>query len=356
MFNAALVLGTSFLISFLIIPAIIHLALKRNLYANIKPVLKGQKVRKITNLGGVAIFVGLRITHSLLIEIPDFPANFISATLFILFLFGLNDDLTGVRPISRLLAQAIVAFIMIVPAQLYFESLGRILGIEQNIPFVFEIITAIFIVGLVNAFNLIDGIDGLAGVLGLLGSIVFAYLFFLNGDEGFALFSLALFGALAAFLAYNLFDAKIFMGDSGAYTIGFVFAILSVRLVNRVDESAIQFAGIQIRSAYGIITAISIIPLFDTLRVLVLRICRGSHPFRGDNNHIHHRLLKMGLSHSQISLSLGLATCMFIFIAFSLQAYSPFIQILILFGLALVLNTFLHFSFAWKTKSKPLVE
>ena len=348
MYSFILVLISSFLISMLTLPSIIHLAAKKNLYGRAKPVLKGLNRRQISSLGGIAIFVSLRLTHSIFIDIPNFPVNYFIAALFIIFLVGLNDDLTGVKPLSRLLAQSIVAFIIIYPGQLYFNNLNQLIGDLAINPVIIKLGTAVFIVGLINAYNLIDGIDGLAGLLGALGSIIFAYLFFRSGNTPLELFCLSLFGALLGFLVYNISPAKIFMGDSGAYIIGFTFAVLSIELINQVQQSPITLAGIQLKSAFGLVAAITIIPVFDGLRVFTLRLFNKTNPFKGDNNHIHHRLLKMGLTHNEIALSLTLSTLSLCILSLSLQQLSLLTQLSILFCSTLLLNILSHFLYTKK--------
>lgn len=338
-----LILIISFFITYLSIPSIILLAIKRNLFQTVKPVLNSHSKRAISNLGGVAIFIAIRITQSLFIDIPNFPVKYVTASLFILFLVGLNDDLTGVRPISRLLAQIIVAIIIVFPGGLYISSFEDILGLQSIEPLVAQILTMIFIIGLVNAYNLIDGIDGLAGTLGILGSFTFACLFHLSGNDGLAMLALALFGALLGFLRYNISPAKIFMGDSGAYIIGYLFALFSVQLINQVHTEPIYFNGIYLKSAYGVVAAISIVPVFDSARVFFLRLYHKTHPFKGDNNHIHHRLLKMGLSASQIALMLGSFTLVLILTALSLQGLAAIYQVFIVFSITLLLNIATHF-------------
>ncbi len=351
MYTSIIVLLSSFLITFLVIPGIIHLAIRRNLHTTTKPALDGHKIRNISSLGGVAIFTALRITHSLLIEIPDFPLNYFIASLFIIFLVGLNDDLTGVRPLSRLFAQISVALILVFPGELYLQSVDNILGLTNMGPWFNQLITLLFIVGIINAYNLIDGIDGLAGILGVIASAVLAYIFYANQQIGLAMFFLALLGSLFAFLYFNLLNARIFMGDSGAYIIGICVAMGAIELVNKVSVSHINLGAITITSAYGLITAITIIPVFDTLRVFALRLYSKTHPFKGDNNHIHHRLLKMGLTHTQTSLILGAITILMVACALALQNYSPLKQVLTIFFLALLINLISYLLF--QLRSQP---
>jgi UDP-N-acetylmuramyl pentapeptide phosphotransferase/UDP-N-acetylglucosamine-1-phosphate transferase len=337
MYSFLLVLISSFLIVVFTTPGIIHLASKRNLYGRTKPVLKGLSRRQICSLGGIAIFISFRITQALFIEIPLFPTNYFVVSLFIIFLVGLNDDLAGISPISRLFAQIIVALIMIIPGGLYFTTLDQIFGVALD-PIFSKVITGLFIVGIINAYNLIDGIDGLAALLGALGAFTFAYLFYLSGNIPLALLCIALFGSLMGFLVYNFSPAKIFMGDSGAYIIGFSFAILSIMLSNSIKDNSFILIGYTVKSSFGLIASILIIPVIDCLRVMFSRIIRGVHPFVGDNNHIHHRMLKSGLSHSQSSLILVFLNFFFVLLALGLQNFAPLTQIIILLIIAILLN------------------
>ena len=339
MYLAVLILISGFLISYLLMPNIIYLAIRKNLFSSLKPVLNGGEVRKISNLGGIAIFVGLRITHSLFIDLENFPSNYYIAALFIIFLIGLNDDLTGMRPLNRLIAQISVALVIVIPGDLYVHSLDGMFGIYELNPMLGMFLSAFFIVGLINAFNLTDGIDGLAGSLALTITLAFAYLFYLLHRTDLALLSLAFSGTLLAFLLYNLHPAKIFMGDSGAYIIGFTMGTLSIELVNGISQNSIEILGLTIHSAYGIVVALMFLPIFDTVRVFTLRICNKKHPFKGDSNHLHHRLIKLGLTHSQIAATFVVTTLALTLCSILLHNFNPAIQVLILLAIVLLLNT-----------------
>ena len=339
MYLAVLTLISGFLISYLLMPNIIYLAIRKNLFSSLKPVLNGGEVRKISNLGGIAIFVGLRITHSLFIDLENFPTDYYIAALFIIFLIGLNDDLTGMRPLNRLIAQITVALVIVIPGDLYVHSLDGMFGIYELNPMLGMFLSAFFIVGLINAFNLIDGIDGLAGSLAFTIMLAFAYLFYLLHRTDLALLSLAFSGTLLAFLLYNLHPAKIFMGDSGAYIIGFTMGTLSIELVNGISQNSIEILGITLHSAYGIVVALLFLPIFDTIRVFTLRICNKKHPFKGDSNHLHHRLIKLGFTHSQIAATFVVTTLALTLCSILLHNFNPAIQVLILLAIVLLLNT-----------------
>jgi UDP-GlcNAc:undecaprenyl-phosphate/decaprenyl-phosphate GlcNAc-1-phosphate transferase len=198
-------------------------------------------------------------------------------------------------------------------------SLGGMFGFDV-LSYVFSIALSVFaIVGIVNAFNLIDGIDGLAGSLGLIISVTFAFLFYCAGDTGWAFIAAALAGATAGFLIYNVSPARIFMGDSGSLMLGFFAAIMSIHLINISVKSPIDIGFTYITSAPALTAALLVIPVFDTLRVFTIRLIRNQSPFKADNNHLHHRLLSLGLNHLQATGILAGITIIFICFALYLQ-------------------------------------
>lgn len=349
----SLVLFSSFIIAFLTIPTLVNLAVKKNLNNSAKPVLNGLSKRRISNLGGVAIFVAFSITQSIFIEIPNFPFNYFTATLLFLFLVGLNDDLVGVRPINRLFAQFIASIIIVYFGGLYFSSFEGKFSIETFDLLLGLILSTLFIVGTINAYNLIDGVDGLAGSLGVVGSIFFSYLFYLSGDQGLMLFSLTFLGSLAGFLYFNISPAKIFLGDSGAYIIGFTFSIISIKLIEEVSLSPIQIASYEITSAYSVISAIIMVPVYDTLRLFTLRLYQNKNPFKGDYNHLHHILQRIGFSHKWITITFSLITVILFVSSVILQPFGSTLSIAILLLMMLGFNLVIYLSHnRYKRQSK----
>jgi len=148
-------------------------------------------------------------------------------------------------------------------------------------------LTVFWLTGVVNAINWIDGLDGLAsGVAGIAGVMIFLLSLFM-GETETALISAALVGSLLGFLYYNFNPAQIFMGDGGSYFIGFTVASLSVMAL--------------VKGAVGTTVLLPLlvlaVPLLDMSAVIILRLYHGSSPFQADQRHLHHRLLKAGLSH-----------------------------------------------------------
>ena len=157
-----------------------------------------------------------------------------------------------------------------------------------------------------------------------------------------AIIALSLAGAMIAFLRYNITPAKIFMGDTGSLLAGAVMAILAISFIeqhNLLSNSPYAFT-----AAPAVAFSLLILPLFDTLRVFVIRVMSGRSPFKADRNHIHHLLIDAGLTHSQavsILMTLNIVACI---LAFSTQSFGTFLIISLLvsslFLLSFVLNRF----------------
>ncbi|TDQ09913.1 glycosyltransferase family 4 protein [Pedobacter metabolipauper] len=312
-----------FLISLLVvlfaIPSIITVSFRKRLFDDPSESRKVHK-RIVPNFGGIAIFTGFLFSCSLFIPAHLLPeANILMAGGLILFMIGLKDDLIGVNPGMKFAAQFLSALIIAMVANIRISDLHGILGI-YDMPYYASIsLTAIFIVGVVNAFNLIDGIDGLAGSLGIIFSLFYAVLFYNAGELGWSYLSIALTGALIGFLFFNFTPAKIFMGDSGSLLLGFVAAVLSIKFIEVSSLHDVKVSAIHIPNGIALIFSVLIIPIFDTLRVFTLRIIRKTSPFKADSNHLHHRLLFLGMSHIQATLVLSVVNVMFIIMALSLQ-------------------------------------
>lgn len=301
------------------IPSVIAISFKKQLFDD--PV-ETRKVHKtlVPNFGGIAIFTGFLFSSTLLIPSQLLPeANVLMAGGLVLFMVGLQDDVIGVSPNIKFVAQLVSAGITVAVANLRITDLNGMFGIHE-LPYAASIILSVlFIVGIVNAFNLIDGIDGLAGTLGVISTVVFAFLFYRAGAAGWAYLSLSLTGALVGFLFFNITPAKIFMGDSGSLSLGFIVALLSLKFLQITTHGDIYVAGFKMKSEAALVIGILIIPVFDTLRVMILRILRNTSPFTADSNHLHHRLLFLGLSHVQAALVLAVINVLFIVMSVSLQ-------------------------------------
>lgn len=293
----------SVLVTLLAIPSILHVARARHLYDDLGHFRK-EHDHGIPRLGGVAIFVSFTIT-SLLFSMTDksLPINYLLTACIILFAMGLKDDLSGVNSRTKFFIQFIVASILVLLGKISLSSMYGVFGI-YNLPYWPSIaLSVLTIILIINAFNLIDGIDGLAATTGIVVNGCFAALFIYMRQYELAAVSLAMVGAIFGFLKFNLTPAKIFMGDTGSLLIGLISVVMAIKFIELNKFTNIKTP--EVFSAPALAVAILIGPIFDTVRVFILRVSSGVSPFNADRNHIHHRMLKLGFTHLQTTLILA---------------------------------------------------
>lgn len=296
-----LIVAFSILVTLLCIPSILHVARARHLYDDVGHFRK-QHDHGIPRLGGVAIFVSFTITVLLFID-KSLPISYLLTACIILFAMGLKDDLSGVNSSTKFMIQFVVASILVIPGDIRISSMYGVFNITA-LPYIPSVILSILVIMLIiNSFNLIDGIDGLAATTGIIANSTFAALFIYMNKYELAAISLAMVGAVAGFLRFNITPAKIFMGDTGALLIGLVSAVMAIRFIELSKVSTVKLPFIY--TAPALIVAVLIGPVFDTLRVFTIRLLNKKSPFDADRNHIHHRMLKMGLTHLQTTLVLA---------------------------------------------------
>ena len=258
----------------------------------------GRKVhqRPMVRLGGVSIFLG--VVSALLVVwwtggfgiLPpgkEYEVWGVTIGGLAFFLIGLADDLFNLSPKTRLILQIIVASLAW-KAGVQIEFLTNPLsGLFPLADWVSLPITVIWLVGMANAVNWIDGLDGLAaGVSGIAAVVMLITCLFMQQPAA-ALIAAALAGGTLGFLRYNFNPAQIFMGDGGAYFIGFTLAGVGViGLVKSVTTVAVLLP-------YVILA----VPIIDMSAVILDRLRHGKSPFIADKRHLHHRLLQAGLSH-----------------------------------------------------------
>jgi UDP-GlcNAc:undecaprenyl-phosphate/decaprenyl-phosphate GlcNAc-1-phosphate transferase len=274
--------------------------------------------KETPTLGGIGIFAGF--IFGFLMGVNGYMpyVSYFTAGAMLLFFIGVKDDLVYINPWKKLGAELATALIIALFTDIHFTSLHGFLGIQQLPEWALYIITVFITVLIINALNLIDGIDGLAASIGIIASLFFGTWFFLSGNYGYTIMAAALLGALIIFLGYNISDGpkKIFMGDTGSLVIGFTLAVFAIRF-NEIDAAGKSF--IDLKSTPSVAIAVLIIPLYDTLRIIILRWRSRQSFFVADNRHIHHMMLRAGLSHRESTLYLSLFNILMIAIALLLD-------------------------------------
>lgn len=252
--------------------------------------------RSVPRLGGLALyasvlaplvglfFVEAAVARTFTADLRKVFGLFAGSTLIVLV--GAYDDVRGMRALHKLGAQVLVA-------TLAYSCGFRIDAVE--LPFLGTLsmgalglpLTVLWIVGIVNAVNLIDGLDGLAGGVAFFAAFTNFVVAVLTGAQLAALFSAAMMGAVLGFLFHNFNPARIFMGDSGSYFLGYVLALTSLSGVPRASAAVALLVPIL---ALGV-------PIFDVLFSMVRRFLERRPIFSPDRGHIHHRLLDAGITH-----------------------------------------------------------
>ncbi len=336
-----------FLVTFILvcysIKKIIYISHMKHLFDEPSEIRKVHTTRTPV-LGGVAIFASMMIMSCFVFSTSSIPhLNYIIFSALGIFMLGLTDDLVGVDSIKRMIAQLGIAVTISVFAGYRFTSFYGIFGLFE-IPYLLSIvITIIFIILLINAFNLIDGINCLAGGIGLFVCITFAFYFWKMNQPEWMFLSVSLGGSLLGFLYFNRSPARIFMGDSGSTFIGLIISLLAINFIELNKPNQITTILPLFKSAPALIFALLIIPIFDTLRVFIIRITNKISPFTADRNHIHHQLIDLRLSHLQSTGILLLVNTISIMLVSILFRLRPEILMLITTLFILILNRILTY-------------
>lgn len=345
--NQVLISGTlAFLITFFSIPVIMDVAKRKKLFDEPEE----RKIHKavIPTLGGLGIFAGF-IMATLLSAPPAAPVlQYFMAAFMVIFFMGIKDDILILSASKKFIGQLVAAGILIKFGGIQITNMYGVLGFHEIPSGVSVLITLFTIVVITNSFNLIDGVDGLAGSLGLLTSFIFGLYFYASGQPLYSLMAFSLSGSLIAYLIYNFHPAKIFMGDTGSLLIGLLNSIFVIKFISIAADPSMP---LPLQSAPAIGFAILIVPLFDTLRVVGLRILSRRSPFSPDKNHIHHFLLDLGLSHKMITFTCLSANILFIGLAYSLRASGTAMVVLALSVAAIIAVSVIYYN---SSKAKML--
>jgi len=306
----------SLVVTWYYIPKVIKVVRKRNLQD--KPGKHKIHQSEVPTLGGIGIFAGFIFGYFMGVNNYMPGLSYFTAAAMMLFFVGITDDLLHLNPVKKLLAEVATALIVTMFTDLRFTDLHGFMGVSTIPGWASYLITIFLMVLIINSVNLIDGIDGLAASIGIIASFVFGLFFWLSGDYGYTIMAAALIGSLGVFLVYNISGGpkKIFMGDTGSLVIGFVMAVFAIRF-NELSASGKGF--INLSSAPSVSIAILIVPLFDTLRVIILRLRYHQHPFVADKRHVHHMMLRAGFSHRKATLLISLFNIFIIAVAFLLD-------------------------------------
>jgi UDP-GlcNAc:undecaprenyl-phosphate GlcNAc-1-phosphate transferase len=311
-------------------------------------------------LGGIGIFFGFIASFYILffviyllqgtkyhiyVDFSLFQIMLYICSLIIFFLLGVYDDFKGLKAFQKLGVQLIIATILF-----YIGFKIELL----TLPFMSESInvgifsyplTILWIIGIANAINLIDGLDGLAGGVIAIVSITIIIICVLFKLIFPAIIISALLGGIAGFLPYNIYPSKILMGDGGSLFAGAVLATISLKTAHK--------------ASLGIALMIPLIflaiPVLDTGLSFSRRIISGKNPLQGDNDHIHHRLMKKGFSEKKSAFILLILTGIFSALSIVVSYFRGtlrFVALITSLALAVLLMLYLNY-IKFRVKRRP---
>ena len=338
---------------FVFIPIILNFCKAKKLY----DIPNSRKIHKsaIPRLGGISFMPSMFIAFAIalsaisvtdkLITINIWSLYFLISILLI-YVMGIIDDVVGLSPLIKFVVQ-IIAACFLPFSGLYINNLYGFMGIHELPYFIGFPLTVLAIVFIDNAINLIDGIDGLAASLSIMALAGFLYMFASQEIWAYAILIAGLIGVLVAFLYFNMFgdpdkNRKIFMGDAGSLTLGFILGFLCVKY-SMSNTAVITEHKFDFFMAFTLL----IVPMFDVVRVSMVRIYHGKSPFMADKSHIHHKLIHAGLSQHQALAFIITMGAAYIALNYNLlksieNTYVFIADVIIYISLNLVLNYYIN--------------
>ncbi|MDF9798340.1 UDP-N-acetylmuramyl pentapeptide phosphotransferase/UDP-N-acetylglucosamine-1-phosphate transferase/glycosyltransferase involved in cell wall biosynthesis [Catalinimonas alkaloidigena] len=299
------------------VPVVIKIAEIKHLMD--QPNHRSSHVKPIPTLGGIAIFASILLSLTIWGGINELNhLQYVIGALTIIFFIGVKDDMLVISPKKKFIAQIIASMLIIHGLGIEVQSFYGVLGVNEISPWFGVPFTILTFILITNAYNLIDGIDGLASSLGMFTACFFGSWFLSAGFINEAILAFSLVGGLAAFIKFNFSkNNKIFLGDTGSLIIGTLSATMIFQFLKLNGE--VINTPYYLENGPIVVMGVIGVPLFDVIRLFILRIIRGQSPFSPDRNHIHHLLIDLNFSHRNATIIIGIlnvlmiATALFFF-------------------------------------------
>jgi UDP-GlcNAc:undecaprenyl-phosphate GlcNAc-1-phosphate transferase len=296
--------------------------------------------KPIPRLGGVAVTLAFLIATLVVYALSPASLTLLGAHVLgldrslwgviagvvLLMLVGALDDIYGLSPVLKLFFH-VLAGILLASSLVLVPYITNPFGGRIELGMLAYPVVVVWVVLMINAINWLDGLDGLASGVSLIASFVL-FLLALRPDVGqpsIALLAFLLAAALAGFLPFNFFPAKIFLGDSGSQVLGFLLAVFAI------------ISGGKLATAFLVLG----VPILDTIWVITRRFLAHQPIYKADRYHLHHRLLRAGLNQRQAVILMYTLIAAFGIIALETQSISKLIALLILIGIMIIGGAFL---------------
>jgi UDP-GlcNAc:undecaprenyl-phosphate GlcNAc-1-phosphate transferase len=301
-------------------------------------------LKSVPRIGGLSIYLAFSLVFLGLVFLGRIDTRELLYCYLgssIIFLLGIVDDFRPLGAKIKLLGQFVIANLAYLAGIAVTTVTYPVGSVSFELGVLGYFVTIFWLIAVPNIINLIDGIDGLAGGIGMVLYLTLGYVSWQSGQGEIAILSFGMAGALLGFLCFNFPPAKIFLGDGGAYLIGFGVASLSTQSANKGSVLAVLLV---------VVIALGL-PIMDAAFALLRRAIRGFPLFRADAEHIHHRLMDMGLSDRRIVLGMYLVTVFFSLIGLSVfwtQGRTLPIALGVVFIAAVLGIRYLGYIWKWK--------
>ena len=340
-------------ISFLLYPPVLHFARRKNIVDN--PDARKLQREPVPVLGGLVVAISFFLVLALHYALNGTHRMLVgSLAVLVMTGMGIWDDLKNLPAAFRFVVELVVVWLLMHFGGFYINDLHGLWGIHEVSLWWAAPLSMIAGVGIINAVNLIDGIDGYASGYGIVACLVFALMFYLAGTALSAGCLMILAGALLPFFLHNLFGkkSKMFIGDGGSLMLGAVMMVSVFGILDK-DSPCSALAADKGMSLVAFTLAVLNIPVFDTLRVMTMRMLRGNSPFNPDKTHLHHLFIEMGFSHVATGgtlLALNFLSVVIWWVSWKLGA-SPDVQFYIVVAIGLLI-TFVFYKFVKVQEAK----
>lgn len=293
----------AFLVTTFVFPKVLRFAKKHQIVDN----PNGRKLQRtpIPVLGGVAVYLGIVMGYLILASyMPEFIILWSLAAMTFMQIIGIWDDISDLSTVFRFLIEIALVAVFMAISGIYIDDFHGFWSVHQLNNIVAVVLSIVAGVGIINAVNMIDGVDGYVSGFCIQACLCFAILFWMVNETVLFCMAMVMTASLLPFFFHNVFGikSKMFIGDGGTMMLGVLMAIFVLyALSSETKCSILETQGV---SLVAFSLAVMCIPVFDTLRVMTLRILRGYSPFKPDKTHLHHLFIDMGFSHLGAAMSI----------------------------------------------------
>lgn len=282
---------------------ILHIAKEKGLVDN--PDARKLQKEPVPVMGGIAVFFGIAmgllagytVGAILGVEFSTLMMPVLAAMVVMLYI-GAMDDIMGLTPRARFVIEIVTVLGLIFASGDCIDTFHGLWGIGRFSWWIAVPLTVVAGVGIINAVNMIDGVNGLSSTMCMLCSVIYGAMFIKAGDVSNAVMAFATAAALLPFMIHNVFGerSRMFIGDAGTMVMGLLMTWFTVCIL-RTDSPIAYYESADNVSMIAFAVAVLSVPVFDTLRVMTMRMAQKKSPFHPDKTHLHHVFIKVGVSH-----------------------------------------------------------